>query len=273
MGGWRHRLRGGDVMKIWDAELCGRKQGAKIVTDGLLLWIDAADGLFNQDGSPIANGTTKQVYYDDVYFKNRADNTLVKLDDAGVLSLSYRTANVVCEDDTFKLSLSSVPSANATAFRVQLNNDYMGQMLGTVLSSEVLIKQAYDVRYSNFNCGNILCDSSYVNVKYPENQDVGNYKLSVGIAAYLQSGYPLLMAANAYENGVKKSIYKNGVLYAQNSYDQYTAQSFTPIMSIGGSWAYARYIYISSIRLYSRALTADEFLQNYNADKALGRVL
>lgn len=260
-------------MKIWDSELCGRKQGAKIVTDGLVLWIDAGDGLFNQDGTPVANGTTKQVYYDDVYVKNRVDNSLIKIDDTGVSGSSYRTADIVCADDMFKISLSSVPAGNTTGFRIQLNSGYMGQLSSPVLTSEMLIKEARNARYNNIQCGNISFDVNNMHVYYPENQNVGVYKLSTNVASYLNSGYPLLMAANAYGNGVKKSIYKNGVLYAQNSYDQYVAQSFTPVIGVGGSLAYANYIHISSIRLYSRALTAEEFLQNYNAEKALGRVL
>lgn len=256
-------------MRVWDSELLTRKSGGlSPVTDGLVLWIDSQDGLFNSDGSSIPDGTTKAVYLDDVCFLNRANGTLIRINDIGVSQHGYRTCDISCsKNHYFSFLVSSVPSGSSGFVIGFEAND----ITDTVLTSEVLISASTRIAYSQVSVGNLAVDLSNTNIALPSNQNAGIYKLQVSNSS-LYDAFPIQITANAYGDGIKKALYRNGTLVKSNDLDLPTGSYFVPKFQISGSLTYCRESDIASMRMYNRALTANEVAQNYQYELSTGRL-
>lgn len=262
------------MMKIWDEATLTKKRDVPvgIVTNGLVLWIDARDGLFNQDGTPIANGSTKHVVDDNVHFLNRADGKLIKIKEQ--TSTSRRTANIVCENDTFKFSVSDYPSVATTKdFNVgfSLPSSYTTEI---VITSEYVLKSSDNIVASVPTVGTLGISSTNTIILRPNNQNSDSANICKIASASLFTGTPIMVTGNAYDAGTKKRIFRNGQIVAQNDGTPDAAQWYAPQFIVKSYISKGlTYIWITSIRFYNRALSAGEVMQNYNAEKALGRVL
>ena len=74
-----------------------------------------------------------------------------------------------------------------------------------------------------------------------------------------------------YTGGVGSTFYRNGVLVGTNSFAG-SLNDYGTVLHIGGNvgWNsnYSHNAYINVVKVYQRALTSSEILQNYNATRS-----
>ena len=251
-------------MKDLTEQLLLAKSGG-IVTDGLVLWVDGRDGIYNRDGTKIPAGTTKTPYSDDVYVLNRVDGSLIQIEDHKAVK-NAAPVNVVGDDTVIQFSVPYNADVDSGVRFADL------QIADTVLTSEMLITNAHGITNLKPTLGNIET-SNMIYVSCPSNQNSWGEQLFESKDTYYAVGTPIHVLGNAYAAGNKKRLYRNGELYIENGNNLPEPAYFVPQFVINSmSRLWARLIEFGSIRMYNRVLSADEVRQNYNFEKSIGRV-
>ena len=214
----------------------------KIVTDGLVLCLDASDGK-----SYSGSGTT---------WTDRSGNTnnvtLVNgvgfgSNNGGVLTFDgvndHATAGNFFNYQAFTINLWVNPGSTQAQYAGILDNNHTGAQ------NWVLQQNSTNQNQYNF----LVLGAS------AQNSATGNFNLTAGVWVNLTFTY----------DGTKVRGYNNGVLFATGgalgTTINYSNQSFN-IGRWGGGGRYWEGEY-GSLHAYNAALTAAEVLQNYNATK------
>jgi hypothetical protein len=216
--------------------------GGRIVTDGLVLSLDAAD-----QNSYISGSTT----WNDLS-GNGNNATLVN----GPTFSSVNNGSIVTSGSAYistPLYLPS-PSTTPTTFEIVFKNNGTAGSYGLIGNSQYLA-YGFAVVLPNPSLTQIRC--TYNNSGSSSEFDVIYDSSVVSMCTYIF-------------NGTTRSVYRNGVFLQSNTAGFNALVSPNPI-SIGavGQGGYPLgQLNIYLTKVYNRALSSQEILQNYNVSKA-----
>lgn len=228
-------------MNIYDSELLTRKQ-EKLVTDGLLFWLDGRDTLYGID-----EGSTPGAYRN-AYMYDRVGSQTVSF------SNSYDpSASLVTPLSPFikYVSDSGTIGLNTTC-----------QSISGVLAVEVVCDQINRANWcmvdTNINTGRIV----FSNTSSPRVYIEGWRVITGAPTHFVFTADPDTNTPRIYQNGIDRTEGTGGQCsaFAVN----YIIIPFNPISETG--------ISVGCFRLYNRGLTADEVRQNMNYEISIGRL-
>jgi hypothetical protein len=217
--------------------------GGRIVTDGLILSLDASDQNSYVSGSSLwtnlsgtgLNGTLQ------------SSPTYSSSSNGGITFLStnqYTSTNITAPS----------PSTRATTYEIAF-----------IPATGSIVGAAGLIGWSNYQADGFSLGISNSNVFGQGYNGVTNFFNNVGAVNY--SAINVITAV--FENR-KNTYYKNGLLINSSTYAFDLLPSSTTIRIGGdtqGGWPQSRCT-VFYARMYNRALSASEVLQNYNASKS-----
>jgi len=228
-------------MNIYDSELLTKKQ-EKLVTDGLLFWLDGRDALYGID-----EGSTPGAYRN-AYMYDRVGSKTVSL------SNSY--------DPSANLITSVPPFIKYIADAGQYWGTTSFSPVSGVLAIEVVCDRINKANWcmvdANKSSGRIVFSSISSPRVYIE-----GWRVITGTPThFVFTADPITNTPKIYQNGIDKTEGTGGQCSALTVNDM--IRPFIPISESG--------INVGCFRLYNRGLTADEVLQNMNYEISIGRL-
>ena len=219
--------------------------GPNIITDGLVLALDAANPKSYISGSTTWNdlsGTGLNGTLQNSPTYSPASN-------GGITFLStnqYTSTNITVPSPSTRATTYEIAFIPATGSIVPLSglmgwSGYLADGFSLGITSNLVVSQGY---------------ASSVNTFYDNASGTISYS-SVNVVTAV------------YEN-LKNTYYRNGVLYSTTNYTTPVVASSTSIRIGGysqGGWTQSQCTLFYA-RVYNRALTASEVLQNYNGQKS-----
>lgn len=236
----------------------GLKRGPKIVTDGLILYLDAAITT-----SYPRSGTT--------WFDLSGNNNNFTLTNGPTFS-STNSGNIIFDgtNDYLITTLNQTPSLNITS-QITLETWIKSTALSNALHGDGLFSKGNS---SDGNSGVyelLLVPSGSINLPY--------FRMRIGSSTPVYNPSNITMSVNsiyhvvATYNGSIMRMFVNGVESGSGNSVSGSIESNTQRLAIGvrhiqidyGVSFFPGHIYISKV--YNRALSASEILQNFNAIK------
>lgn len=228
-------------MKILDSELLTRKQ-EKLVTDGLLFWLDGRDTLYGIDEG------SKPGAYRNAYMYDRVGSQTVSF------SNSY--------DPSVSLVTSLSPFIKYVSDSGTIGLSTTCQSISGVLAIEVVCDRINRANWcmvdSNVNTGRIV----FSNISAPRVYIEGNRVITGPATHFVFTADPDTNTPRIYQNGINKTEGTGGQCSAMTVSD--IIRPFIPISESG--------INVGCFRLYNRGLTAEEVRQNMNYEISIGRL-
>jgi hypothetical protein len=219
--------------------------GPNIITDGLVLALDAANT------KSYISGSTTWTNLSGTGLNGTLQNspTYSPASNGGITFLStnqYTSTNITVPSPSTRATTYEIAFIPATGSIVPLSgligwSGYLADGFSLGITSNSVISQGY---------------ASSVNTFYDNASGTISYS-SVNVVTAV------------YEN-LKNTYYRNGILYSSTTYTVSPAAS-SNIINIGGysqgGWTQSRCT-VFYARVYDRALSASEVLQNYNGQKS-----
>ena len=220
----------------------------KIVTDGLVLCLDAGDGKsYGGSGTTwtdrSGNGYNGTLTNGPTF--NSANGGSIDFDGSNDISLT--TSNLTITGDQSIETFLKFNSLESFLQGLVSNHDYANT--------------------SNFGVNQVQNDKIGISIGYTDGTREYNSKYSI---ASVVTGryYHIVMTFNLNANQCK--LYIDGVLDSTFNLAKVVKYTSRPMVLARWDYQYPHYYFdgnIASARYYSKALTADEILQNYNAQK------
>lgn len=228
-------------MKMWDYELLTIKQ-EKLVTDGLLFWLDGRDTLYGID-----EGSTSGAYRN-AYMYDRVGSQTVSF------SNSY--------DPSSSLVTPLSPFIKYVSDSGTIGLKTTCQSISGVLAIEVVCDRINKANWcmvdTNINTGRIV----FSNISAPRVYIEGNRVITGTPTHFVFTADPDTNTPKIYQNGINKTEGTGGQCSTMTVSD--IIRPFNPIIESG--------ISVGCFRLYNRGLTADEVRQNMNYEISIGRL-
>jgi hypothetical protein len=219
--------------------------GGRIVTDGLVLSLDASDR-----NSYVSGSTT----WNDLSGNNsngtlQSSPTYSSASNGGITFLStnqYTSTNLVVPSPSTRATTYEIAFIPATGSIVPLSglmgySGYLTDGFSLGITSNIIVSQGYNGTTNTF------------------------YDNASGTISYSS----INVVTAVYEN-LKNTYYRNGLLVGSTTYTTSPLASSTSIKIGGysqGGWAQSQCT-VFYARMYNKALSASEVLQNYNASKS-----
>jgi hypothetical protein len=219
--------------------------GGRIVTDGLILSLDASDR--NSYASGSATWTDLSGNSNNGTLQNSP--TYSSSSNGGITFLStgqYTSTNIVVPSPSFQPTTYEIAFIPATGSIVPLSgligwSGYLTDGFSLGITSNIIVSQGYNGSTVTF------------------------YDNASGTISYSSAN----VVTAVYEK-LKNTYYRNGVLYSTTNYTTPVVASSTSIRIGGysqGGWTQSQCTLFYA-RVYNKALSASEVLQNYNASKS-----
>ena len=228
-------------MKIFDSELLARKQ-EKLVTDGLLFWLDGRDTLYGID-----EGSTSGAYRN-AYMYDRV----------GSQTVSFSNSN----NPSASLVTSSAPFIKYIGDSGAIGIKTMCPSISGVLAIEVVcdaINRAYWCMVdTNISTGRIV----FAKISSPRVYIEGWRVITGTPTHFVFTADPDTNTPRIYQNGIDRTEGTGGQCSAFTVND--IINPYNPINEYG--------INVGCVRLYSRGLTAEEVRQNMAYEQSIGRL-
>jgi hypothetical protein len=217
--------------------------GGRIVTDGLVLALDASDRNSYVSGSTIWNDLSG----------NRNNGTLVN----GPTFDSGSGGSLVTSGSAYistPLYLPS-PSTTPTTFEIVFKNN------GTTSTNYGLIGSS---QYNAYGFAVVLPNPSLTQIRCTYNNSGSNSEFDVSYDSSVVSMCTYIF------NGTVRSVYRNGVFLQSNTagFNALASPNSIAIGAVGQGGYPIGQLNVYSTKIYNRALSASEVLQNYNASKS-----
>jgi len=227
----------------------GLAHSPKIVTDGLVLCLDAADiksypgtGTTWKDRS--GNGNNGTLTNGPIF--DSANGGSIDFD--GTNDISLTTSNLTITGDQSIETFLKFNSLDSFLQGLVSNHDY--------------------VNTSNFGVNQIQNDKIGISIGYTDGSREYNSKYSIA-AVVTGRYYHIVMTFNLNANQCK--LYIDGVLDSTFNLAKVVKYTSRPMVLARWDYQYTHYYFdgnIASARYYSQTLTDEEVLQNYNAFKS-----
>jgi len=225
------------------------KFGRNIVTDGLVLYLDAANPKSYVSGSTTCN---------DIYGSTNFDGTLTNgtsysTDKQGVFVFDGVNDYIAMDMSTWLTDISNVSYPITVEFLVKFDNLTNDERLFTSVT-EILYHRVMSVGINS-------------NTFRTWDAGLGTWKVTTTTSMSTGVWYHHTIVIDSAGTNIKG--YHNGVQESNQSFSPYAAITFSS-MGIGNKYiTYGQFFAgkLALFRIYSRALSASEVLQNYNALK------
>lgn len=227
-------------MRVWDSELLTQKGELQPVTDGLLFWLDGRDELY---GDSAYSGESPTLYKTAHMFERvngirvnfKDSNNLGVRSDSPFVQIKYKTGG----------TYDGIYFRFATAISGVVTVEFVLNKPTSTNVNEGVVSTAGSIFYPHakgYNCAELKGTSAIT-----------------GKPVHIVCTRVLPYTATIFQNGVVASTTRG----AQTSVETFTT-SFQSVMAEHT---------LGCLRLYNRALSADEIAQNLAYEVSIGRVV
>lgn len=225
----------------------------KIVTDGLVLYLDASNPKSIISGSTVWNDISR----------GGNNGTLVNgptysSSNGGSISFDGTNDYVICSNSTKLLNFSDSGTVDFVYKKNSIPISNYTKLWGF---------SSVNMWYENDELTNPSPVMRFV-IKFNDNSVTG---ISTGIAYNDLSLYNITLVYSVSGGTTNFNVYKNGVFYTNKSINKLLNSASSPLYLgsdnsfVGGSYTNCN---IYSFKFYNKALSANEILQNYNTTKS-----